>query len=111
MEVGAAFVGEVEVDDDVDGLDVDASGDEVGAHQGLELTLPESVKDFDSLVSLHIGVQVLVLIFFFVEFAREKLCPFVGPAEDDALVDDEGAVQLKDRSHLLALVHQHVVMC
>ena len=33
VQVGLGHLGEVEVDDHVDGLDVDAPGEEVGRHQ------------------------------------------------------------------------------
>ena len=33
MEIGLGHSGEVEVDDDIDGLNVDTSSEEIGAHQ------------------------------------------------------------------------------
>ena len=66
MQVGAALVGEVKIDDHVDGLDVDTSSDEVGADQGLELSLTETVETFDSLIGFHVGVEVFILVFLFV---------------------------------------------
>jgi hypothetical protein len=110
VQVDAAFGGEVEVDDHVDGLHVDAAGDEVGTHQRLELALPEPLEDLDPLVAAHVGVQALVLVLLLVELAGQHLCPLVRPAEDDALVDDQRAVQHEDGAHLLPLVDQHVVV-
>lgn len=110
MQVDAAFGGEVEVDDHVDGLDVDASGDQVGTDQRLELSLPESLEDAYSLVTAHVGMKTFVLVLLLVELARQHFSAFVGPAEDDALVDDEGTVEHEDGPHLLSLVYQHVIV-
>lgn len=110
VQVDAALGGEVEVDDHVDGLHVDAASYQVGADEGLELALPEALEDPDPFVAAHVGVQALVLVLLLVELAREHLGPLVGAAEDDALVDDQRAVQHEDGPHLLPLVHQHVVV-
>lgn len=53
VQVCAAFVREVEVDDHVDCRHVDASGDEVRADQRLELSLPEALKDLGPLIGFH----------------------------------------------------------
>ena len=110
VQVDAALGGEVEVYDHVDRLHVDAPGDEVGANERLKLAFAESFEDVDALVSAHVGVEALVLVLLFVEFAGEDLCAFVGAAEDDALVDDERAVEHEDGPHFFSLVHQHVVV-
>ena len=110
MQVDAALRGEVEVYNNVDRLHVDSPGDEVGADEVLELALAEAFEDVDALVAAHVGVEALVLVLLLVEFAGEYLCAFVGAAEDDALVDDQRAVEHEDRPHLLALVDQHVVV-
>lgn len=110
VQVDAALGGEVEVDDHVDGLHVDAASYQVGADEGLELALAEALEDPDPFVAAHVGVQALVLVLLLVELAREHLGPLVGAAEDDALVDDQRAVQHEDGPHLLPLVHQHVVV-
>lgn len=110
VQVDVGLVGEVEVDDHVDGLHVDAAGDEVGGDQSLELALAEAFEHPYALISLHVGVEVLVLVLLVVEFAGEGFGALVAAAEDDALVDDQLAVDLVDGPHLLPLVHQHVVV-
>ena len=45
MEIGLGHLGEVEVDDDVDGLDVDAPGQQVGANQVAAQTRAEVVEN------------------------------------------------------------------
>ena len=110
MQVGAALSGEIEVDDYVDRWDIDAPGDEIGTDQCLELSLSKPLEDVDPLLPWDLGMQVLVLVFLLIELLGEHLRALVRLAEDDALVDDERAVDLEDGSHLLLLVHQHVVM-
>lgn len=110
MQIDAALRGEVKVYNNVDCLHIDAPRDEVGTNECLELSLAEAFEYVDPLIAAHVGVQALVLVLLLVEFAGEHLCAFVGAAEDDALVDDERAVEHEDGPHLLALVHQHVVV-
>jgi len=66
VQVGTAFVGEVEVDDNIDGLHINTSGNQIGADQSLELSFSESVEAFDSFLRFHVGVQILILIFLLV---------------------------------------------
>ena len=53
VQVRTAFVREVEVNDYVDCRHVDTSGDEVGADQRLELSLPEALKYLGPLIRFH----------------------------------------------------------
>lgn len=69
VKIDAAFGGEIEVDDDIDSLHIDASCDEVRTDQRFELSFSEPFKALDSFVRFHIWVQVLILIFFLIEFA------------------------------------------
>ena len=89
MQINAAFRWKIEVNDNVDCRHVDTSCDQIGAHQGFELSLSESVKNTDSFLSSQVGMQALVLILLFVEFARKHFCSFVGSAKNDTLVDNE----------------------
>lgn len=110
VQVDAALRGKVEVDDHVDCLHVDAAGYQIGTDEGLELPLSEAFKYFDPFIAAHVGMQTLILIFFLIQFPRQHFCSFVRPAEDDALVDDQRAVQHENRPHFLPLINQHVVM-
>lgn len=56
---GWSHLGEVKVDDDVDGLDVDAPGEEVGRHEVLASALSELVEDLVAVVLRHLGVDVV----------------------------------------------------
>ena len=58
MEVGLGHLGEVEVDDDVDSLDVDTSGEEVAADQVPTEAGSEVVEDSVPVALEHLGVNV-----------------------------------------------------
>lgn len=45
MEVGLSVLGEIEVDDDVNGLDIDTSCENIGAHQASCFTIFEVMED------------------------------------------------------------------
>lgn len=89
MQIGVGLCGEIEVDYYVDSLHIDAPGCEIGAHEGLELPLPEPLEHPHPLLALHVGVQKLIAIFLLVELTRQCLCTAVRLTEDDALVDDK----------------------
>lgn len=110
VQVDAALRGKIKVDDHVDCLDVDASSNQVRADECLELSLSKALEHSDSLIASHIGMQALVLVLLFIEFSRQDLGSFVGPAEDDTLIDDKRAIKLEDGSHFLPLVDKHVVV-
>ena len=110
VQVGAALCGEVEVDDHVDCLNVDTSGDQVGTDQGLELAFPETFKDLRPFVSLHTRMQVSVLVLSFIELPGKVLSPLVRATENDALVDNQLGIDLVNRLHLVLLIQKHVVV-
>lgn len=58
VEIGFGILGEVKVDDDIDGLDVNASGEEIGAHQVSADAVAEIVEDAVTGLLLHSGVTV-----------------------------------------------------
>lgn len=58
MEVSLCGLGEVEVDDDIHALNVDASGEEVGAHEMSGGTCSELVEYSVAIGLTHLGVDV-----------------------------------------------------
>lgn len=58
MEVGFRILGEVKVDDDVYRLDVDTTGEEIGADQIAANTVAEIVEDAVSGLLGHLGMAV-----------------------------------------------------
>ena len=59
MEIGLGHLGEVEVDDDVDSLNVDTSGEEIAAHKVPAEAGPEVVEDSVAVSLGHLGVNVV----------------------------------------------------
>ena len=59
MEVGLGHLREVEVDDDVDRLDVDTSGEEIAADQVPAEAGSEVVEDSVAVSLGHLGVDVV----------------------------------------------------
>ena len=59
MQVGLSHLGEVKVDDDVDGLDVDTPGEEITADQVPAEASSEVVEDSVTVSLGHLGVDVV----------------------------------------------------
>jgi len=59
VQVGLSHLGEVEVDDDVDSLNVDTSGEEIAAHEVPAEAGPEVVEDSVAVSLGHLGVNVV----------------------------------------------------
>lgn len=56
MQVDAALRWEIKVDDYVDSLNIDSSGDQIRTDQSLVLSISKPIKAFDSLIWFHVGV-------------------------------------------------------
>ena len=68
VQVGLSVLGEVEVDDDINGLNVNATGEEVGADQVSADTVAEIVEDTVTGVLLHPSVAVEARVAEFGDF-------------------------------------------
>lgn len=80
---------EVEVDDDVDGLDVDTAGEQVGADEVAADAVAEVVEDAVAVRLEHARVRVEARVAEFGNLLGEELDPVRRVAEDDRLVDLE----------------------
>lgn len=109
VEVGLAVPREVEVDDDVDGLDVDSSGAEIRADEAPALPLPEAVEDIVALLLGHFGVDVEAGVPDLEDFLGEKLDSHGRVAEDDGLRDVQFAKQRVEAVDLVLLINEGVV--
>jgi hypothetical protein len=58
MEIGFCVFGEIEIDDNVDGLDVDTTGEEIGTDEIATDSLTEIVEDAITMSLKHFGVRV-----------------------------------------------------
>lgn len=62
VQVGLRHLGEVEVDDNIDSLDVNTAGQQVGTHQVPAKTGSEVVEDAVPVVLRHPGVNVVAAV-------------------------------------------------
>ena len=85
MQVGLSHLGEVEVDDDVDSLNVDTSGEEIAAHEVPAEAGPEVVEDSVAVSLSHLGVDVVAGVPKLGDLLRQQLHSLCRVAEDDAL--------------------------
>ena len=72
VQIRLSSLGKVEVDDHVDTLDVDASGEEVGAHQVPSSACAELVEHAIAVSLSHLGMNVEARIPVTVEKREEK---------------------------------------
>lgn len=87
VQVGLGHLGEVKVDDHVDGLDVDAPGQEVGADQVPAQAGPEVVEDSVPVVLGHPRVNVVAAVAEVSDLLGQQLHSLRRVAENDALID------------------------
>ena len=85
MKVSLGHLGEVEVDDDVDGLDVDTSGEEIAADQVPAEAGSEVVEDSVAVSLGHLGVDVVAGVTQLSDLLGQQLHSLCGVTEDYAL--------------------------
>ena len=110
MEVGLGVFGEVKVDNDVDSLDIDTAGEQVGADKVPADAVPEVVEDTVASLLCHLGVTVETGVAELRDLFGEELHAVCRVAEDDGLVNlelGEKGVQAVD---LLLLIDEGVVL-
>ena len=85
MEIGLGHLGEVEVDDDIDGLDVDTSCEEIAADQVSAQASSEVVEDSVAVSLGHLGVDVVAGVSELCDLLGEQLHSLCGVTEYYAL--------------------------
>ena len=108
VKIGFSGLGEIEVDDDVDGLDVDTTSDKIGTDQVTAVTLTEVVEDAVTVLLLHAGVDVVARVTELGDLAGEEFDTVDGVAEDDGLVDLELVEEGVEAVDLLAFFDEGV---
>ena len=87
MQVSLSHLGEIEVDDNVYSLDVDAPGEEVAADEVPTQPSAEVVEDTVSVGLGHLGVDVVARVAQLRDLLGQELHALRRVAEDDRLVD------------------------
>lgn len=89
VQVGLGVLGEVEVDNDVDGLDVDTAREQVRRDEVAGGAVAELVEDAVAVGLLHLGVDVVAGVSELGNLLGQELDAVDRVAEDDGLVDLE----------------------
>ena len=92
VQVGLSHLGEVEVDDHVDGLDVDAPGEEVAADEVPAESGSEVVEDSVPVGLGHLGVDVVAGVAQLRDLLGQQLHSLGGVAEYNALEERKSVV-------------------
>ena len=108
VQVGLGVLGEVEVDDHVDGLDVDPPGEQVRRDQVAGGPVPELVEHPVAVGLLHLGVDVVARVAQLCDFFGQQLDPIDRVAENDGLVYFELGEEGVQAVHLLPLLDVRV---
>lgn len=110
VQVGLGHFGEIEVDDHVDGLDINTASKQVRADQVTASTVAEIVEDTVSVLLTHLGVDVEARVAEFGDLLGEQLDSLGRVTEDDRLID----LQLREESvqavDLLLLLDIRIVL-
>jgi len=89
MQVGLAVLGEVEVDNHIDGLDIDTTCEEVGADEVAAHAVAEVVENPVTMRLEHLGMRVETGVAELGDLFGEELNTICAVAKDDGLVDLE----------------------
>jgi hypothetical protein len=106
MEIGLRVLGKIEVDDDVDGLDIDAASQEIGTDEVAADTVAEIMEDAVAVGLKHLGVRVETGIAEICDLLCEKLDTVRRVTEYNRLVDlklKENLAELSNSKHKLGL--------
>jgi len=87
VEVRFRVLGEIKVDDDVYGLNIDTTSEEVRAHEVSTHAVAEVMEDAVTVRLQHFRVRVEARISKFGNLLREQFDPVCRVAEDDRLID------------------------
>ena len=87
VQVGLGHFGEVEVDDHVDGLNIDTTGQQVGTHQVPAQSCSEIMENAVPVGLSHPGVNVVATVSQISDFLSQQLDSLRGVAKNDALIN------------------------
>lgn len=97
VQVRLGHLGEVEVDDYIDSLDVNSSGEEVGAHEVAAQPRAEVVEDSITVALRHLGMDVVATVTQLRDLLCQQFHSLSRVAEYDGLVD----LQLEWKNYML----------
>lgn len=110
VQVGLGILGEVKVDDNVDSLNIDTTGEQIRANKVAADTVAEVVEYTVTGLLLHPSVTIETRVAKLSDLLSQKLDTVGGVAEDDGLVDLKLREEGVETVHLLLLLDEGVVL-
>jgi len=110
VQVRLGHLREVEVYDDIDGLNVDAASEQVRAHEIAAQAISELVEHTIAVRLRHLRVNIVAVVAKFGDLFREKFDALSRVAKDDRLIYLQFAEERVQAVHLLLLLNEGVVL-
>lgn len=110
MQVCLSVLREVEVDDNVDGLNIYTTRQEIRTNEITANTIAEIMENTVAVVLQHAGVRIEAGVSKLCDLLCQKFDAIRGIAEDDGLVDLELVEEGVQTVHLLLLFNKCVVL-
>ena len=108
MEVVFHIGGEIEVDDDVNVVDVDTTGNEIGGAENTGVTITEVLHNLFTFTLGHVGVDGGDGVVGVVELLRDVVDLSAGVDEDDGLGNGDGFVEIHESFELVVFFNGDV---
>ena len=110
MEIGFGVFGEIEIDNNVDGGDIDTTSKEIRRDEISASTLAKVMEDTITMHLRHFSVDIEARIVHLGNFFSKKLDASSGVAEDDGLVDAKFRKESVETAKLLFFFDISVVL-
>ena len=110
VEICLGILWEVEVDDHIDGLNIDTSSEEIGTDKITADTIAEIVEYAVTVGLQHAGMTVEAGVAKFGDLLGKKFNTVSGVAEYDRLVDLQFGEESVQAVNLLALLNEGIVL-
>lgn len=110
MKISLCVLWEIEIDDNVYRLNINTTGEKIGADKVTANAIAEIVEDTVAIMLQHLGVRVKTRVSELGDLLCKKLDSICGIAEDDGLVDLKFGEEGVEAMNFLLLFHETVVL-
>lgn len=111
VQIGLRILGEIKVDDDVDRLNIDTSGQQIRANEVAAHAIAEVVEHAVTVLLKHASVRVEARVAQLSDLFREQLHTVCRIAENDGLVDLELREESVKAVNLLLFFDKSIELC
>ena len=111
VQVRLRVLWKVKIYNNIDGLDVDASGEQVGADEVSALSAPKVMEHSIAMVLGHLCMDVVTTVAYLCDLLCQQLDSACRVAKYDRLVDSEFGEEGVQAVDLLSLIHIGIVLC